>query len=280
MIILSTGSLYSYGLSRAFELAAQAGFPAVEVLIDQRWDTRQPDYLNRLQRETGVSIASLHSPFVAAIPGWEHDQLARLKRTVALAREVGALHVVAHLPYRFAFIWLNASWRSDSRLGLPLPAPWRDSAYTRYVQTGLPSLEAESGITVVMENLPCRRLGPLRYNGYQLNTLDRWGELPHLNLDTTHLATWGFDLMSTYEAHRARIRHIHLSNFNGEEHRLPWDGRLDLGAFVTRLAGDCFDGQLCVELAPEPLDVATEQAALENLRRCYDFCASRLATPR
>lgn len=280
LIILSTGSLHSYGLSRAFELASQAGFPAVEVLIDQRWDTRQPEYLNRLQEQTGVGIASLHSPFVAGVPGWENDQLCRLKRTVKLAREVGARHVVAHLPYRFAFVWLNASWRSDSRLGLPIPAPGRDAAYTRFLQTELPALEAESGVTIVVENLPCRRLGPFRYNGYRLNTLDRWGQLPHLNLDTTHLATWGYDLLPTYERHKERIRHIHLSNYNGKEHRLLWDGCLALGEFLDRLALDQFDGLLCVELDPEPLAAATEKGALDNLRLCYEFCASRLPGSR
>ena len=43
-IALSTGSLYTYGIARVFELAAEAGFDAIEVLADQRWDSRQPDY--------------------------------------------------------------------------------------------------------------------------------------------------------------------------------------------------------------------------------------------
>ena len=40
--LFSTGSLYRYGTARCFEFAARAGFDGVEVMVDDRWDTRQP----------------------------------------------------------------------------------------------------------------------------------------------------------------------------------------------------------------------------------------------
>ena len=43
---LSTGSLYTYGLDRVFALAAEVGFDGIEVLIDPRFDTRQPVSVN------------------------------------------------------------------------------------------------------------------------------------------------------------------------------------------------------------------------------------------
>ena len=53
MIALSTGSLYSYGTARVFELAARVGYDGVEVIVDHRWDTRQPAYLRRLVADHG-----------------------------------------------------------------------------------------------------------------------------------------------------------------------------------------------------------------------------------
>ena len=85
MILLSTGSLYNYGLARVFAMAAEAGFDGVEVLVDGRWDSRDPSYLKRLSQEHGLPIAVLHSPFVPGIQGWPAGQLRRLERTVALA---------------------------------------------------------------------------------------------------------------------------------------------------------------------------------------------------
>lgn len=272
MIALSTGSLYSYGLNRAFDLAARSGYEGVEVLVDQRWDTRQPDYLASLQRLHGIPIVSLHAPFVAGVQGWEHDQLNRLKRTVDLAARLGVPHVVAHLPFRFAYVWINASALLDKSIALPLPLPNWDADYREYLTHELERCQETTGVTVVVENLPCRRLGPVTYNGYQMNTLDQWGLLPTLNLDTTHLGTWGHDIVATYEQVKSRVRHVHLSNYNGKEHRLLWDGVLPLEAFLHRLRDNGFAGILCVELDPEPLEAADEDKALQNLTRCREFC--------
>jgi sugar phosphate isomerase/epimerase len=272
LIALSTGSLFSYGLNRTFDLASRAGFDGVEVLVDQRWDTRQPDYLSSLQRQYGIPIVSLHSPFVAGVQGWEHDQLRRLKRTVDLAARVGAAHVVAHLPYRFAYVWINSTSLLDKAISFPLPSPNRDADYREYLIHDLERLQAETGVTVVVENLPCRRLGWITYNGYQMNTIDQWGSFSSLNLDTTHLGTWGHDILATYDHLGSRVKHVHLSNYNGKEHRLLWDGELPLDSFLHRLRESQFSGILCVELDPESLDAADESKALKNLVRCREFC--------
>ena len=87
-IALSTGSLYSYGLARVLNLAAEAGFDAVEIMVDERWDTRQPDYLRRLCQESGLPIAAVHNPFLPNVPGWPADPLGRLRLSVQVAREV------------------------------------------------------------------------------------------------------------------------------------------------------------------------------------------------
>jgi len=101
MIALSSGSLYNYGTARVFELAAQAGYDGMEVLVDQRWDTRHPAYLRRLSDDYGLPILAVHNPFVFGVAGWPDDQLGRLQRTVALAQELGVPTVVTHLPFRF-----------------------------------------------------------------------------------------------------------------------------------------------------------------------------------
>lgn len=95
-LALSTGSLYTYGIARAFKLAATAGFDAVEVMIDHRWDSRHPAYLQRLSQATGLPVAAVHSPFVPHVPGWPHDPQGRLREACALARELGTRVVVTH----------------------------------------------------------------------------------------------------------------------------------------------------------------------------------------
>jgi sugar phosphate isomerase/epimerase len=272
LIVLSTGSLHSYGLNRVFDLAAQAGFQGIEVIVDQRWDTRQSHYLKTLQGAYGLPIVSLHSPFVPGIQGWEPPgQLNHLQRTIALAQELGARHVVTHLPFRFADTWFNIPWLREKPVLLPLPIPRHDDGYRRFLLNGLEAYAA-AGITVVVENLPCRKLLGFAYNGYQMNNIAEWGRLPHLNFDTTHLGTWGYDILAVYEQVKARVEHVHLSNFNGKEHRPPWDGHLPLDELLRRLKRDAFAGILCVELDPAPLQAEDEEKVKANLRRCYEFC--------
>src|SRR4030067_1514095 len=106
VIAFSTGSLYSYALARVFELAKEAGFEGIEVLVDRRWDTRQASYLNRLKEKHGLPIVSIHTPVVPAVPGWPASSADRCRRTVALAEEVAARLVVIHAPPRFSDIWI------------------------------------------------------------------------------------------------------------------------------------------------------------------------------
>ena len=44
-VIFSTGSLYPFGLERVYAWATEAGFDGVEIMMDERWDTHQEEYL-------------------------------------------------------------------------------------------------------------------------------------------------------------------------------------------------------------------------------------------
>jgi len=275
LIALSTGSLYSYGLNRVFEVAREIGFDGIEVLIDQRPDTFQPQYLNRLQRQVGLSIVALHSPFFPAV-SWAKGNLACVRRTVALALEVGAKVVVAHLPGRTSGVLLQFLWRRGHRAFLPVP--WGgDREWLAFVQDGLAELEAVSGVTIAVENMPARRIGPLRVNGYWLNTPEEMRVIQHITLDTTHLGTWGYDVLAAYEHLKDRVAHVHLSNFNGKEHRLLDDGHLPLAQLLERLGTDGYEGIISFETNPANLDAEEEDQVRANLSRSLDFCRQYLA---
>jgi len=271
MIALSTGSLYSYGITRVFELAAEAGYDGIEVLVDHRWDTRQPAYLRRLAADYGLPIVAVHSPFVVEVPDWPADQLGRLRRTVALAQEIGVSTVVTHLPFRvYAVVGHWHAYR-PRRFFLPVPLPRREPYY-HFLRNGLAELEAETGITIGVENMPVRRFLGLRINGYWFNSPAQLEHFPHLTLDTTHLGTWGLDPPVVYEQLRERVVHVHLSNYDGREHRSPPDGRLPLAEFLRHLARDGYPGAIVVECHPDALDAGDGVGCLAALRRALAFC--------
>lgn len=271
MIALSTGSLYTYGMARVFEMAAEVGYDGIEVLVDARWDSRQPGYLRRLVADYGLPIVAIHSPFVLDVPDWPADQLGRLQCTVALAQEIGVSTVVTHLPFRLHAI--VGQWHAyrPRRLFLPVPLPRREP-YVGFLRHGVAKLEAEAGVTIGVENMPLRRFLGLPLNFYWFNSPAKLKAFPHLTLDTTHLGTWGLDPLAVYERLRERVVHVHLSNYDDREHRSPPDGRLPLAELLHRLARDGYQGVVTVETGPDALDAADEARCLAALRRALAFC--------
>lgn len=275
LIALSTGSLHTYGVNRVFEVAREIGFDGIEILIDQRPDTFQPRYLNRLQQELGLRIVALHSPFFPAA-SWEGANLACVRRSVTLAQEVGAGVVVAHLPRRTSDVLVRFLWQRDHRIILPVP--WGgDREWLAFVRDGLSDLEALTGVTIAVENMPARPIGPFRWNGYWLNTPQEMEAIDHITLDTTHVGTWGYHLLAVYEQLKDRVAHVHLSNFNGKEHRLLDDGCLPLAKLVERLAADGYEGIVTLETGPEPLRAEDEDQMRASLSRSLEFCREHMA---
>ncbi|HNS52236.1 MAG TPA: sugar phosphate isomerase/epimerase [Anaerolineae bacterium] len=272
-IAFSTGSLYTYGIGRVFDLAARAGFDGVEVLMDHRWDGRHPAYLRRLSRDTGLPILAVHNPFVPHVPGWPADPLSRLRASAAVARAVDAPLVVAHLPLRIMALKVELFGVHRNPPLLPLPFPMRDGEYRRLLLEGLPAFEAEEGVRVGVENMPAKRFLGCRLDVHALNDLETLASLPHLTLDTTHLATWGLDVVEVYRRWRERVIHVHLSNFSGgREHLLPSQGQVPVAGFLRLLSEDGYSGCVSVELHPEALEAEDEGKVLEHLRRELAFC--------
>jgi sugar phosphate isomerase/epimerase len=270
-VALSTGSLHTYGIARSFELGAEAGFDAMEVLVDHRWDCRQPAYLRRLCQETGLPIIAVHSPFVPYVPSWPHDPVGRLQESAALAGQVGAGVVVAHLPLRIRAAKIELYDSPSNPRSWPLFLPAR-RGYRDFLLNGLARFEATEGVRIGVENMPAHHVLGRRVSFYALNHLEALAAFPHLTLDTTHLGTWGLDPVAVYERLRGRVIHVHLSNFNGQQHRLPEDGHLPLGTFLQRLAQDGYKGAVSVEIGPEVLQAEDEAKVREHLKRAVGYC--------
>ena len=255
---LSSGSLYTYGMERFFALAAGAGFDGVEVLVDMRFDTRQPAYLRRLMERYGLPIASVHAPFrPARLDAWPHDFPDSIVAAAELATAVGAGIVVAHLPLR------------------------PNRAYGRWLQVELSAWQYEHPRPVVaVENMPTKwfRWWPFfPLDPWRLNRMEQWTRFPHLMLDTTHLATKGLDPLAVYERLQGQVAHIHLSNARRigkrvSEHRRLEDGDLALAPFLRRLAETDYAGLVVVELDPHNLDAEDEDKVRAHLRRQIAFC--------
>ncbi len=255
---LSTGSVYTYGLERVYALAAEVGFDGVELLIDMRFDTRQPAYVRQLRDRFALPVLAVHAPFSPwRLDGWPPSFPESIAEAARIARALDAGIVIAHLP----------------RV--------REREYEQWLRQGLgPWQQAHPETVVAVENMPAKwfRWWPWgRLNPWRMNRLEEWSRFPYLNLDTTHLATRGLPLLQTYERLQRQVVHIHMSNaiHRGRrvlEHRRLDDGFLALDLFLRRLAQDNYPGVVTVELMPQVLDAQDEEKLRLKLREQVEFC--------
>ncbi len=275
-LIFSTGSLYVLDLAQCFALAAEAGCDGVEVMCDDRWSTRDLHYLQQLSNQYGMPIPVVHTPFSRAIPGWKHPQreLARIHQTLALAEQLQAETIVVHLPSTFGWAQLNLPpWN--------FRIPWfnQDGDVRNWISQELAAQQTHTAVKIAIENMPGRRVGQRVINRHYWNTVAEWSHIhTWLTLDTTHWATFGIDPLIAYQAAGSRVAHIHLSNFDGREHRLPQQGQLDLAAFLQQLTSTNYAGTLCLELHPDALKFQDFTTCQELLRESVAWCRMQLAS--
>ena len=269
-VLLSSGSLRNYGLDRIFEVARSVGFDGIEVIVDGCADAGNSPYLRKLTDRYDLPVEAIHAPFnFIDPPGWEKDEVSRLKRSVRLAEETGASTVILHTPF------------------------FTERSYRRWLEEELDAYQETTGVVLVVENMPhYRKLGGrlgVWLNGPSLQEGRRkkaWRFLPdflnpacfplsdpaellrfpNLILDTTHLATGGLDPLAVYDELGGRVVHIHLSNFDGREHLELRKGVLDIPRFIAHVCSQGFSGKFCLEIMPEYFPSEDEEFTVGMLR--------------
>lgn len=268
--LFSTGSLYSYGIERCFAFASAAGFDGVEIMVDQRWGTRQAAYLRGLHDRFGLPVGAIHSPFWLGLSGWPADQPGRIQASVQLAEAVGAGVVVHHLPARVGHLMMFAGGR---RIRLPVPLWGRETRYRRWLEEAYAAAQAKTEVRLCIENMPAYRRAGRRWNLYYWNDPEAIRRFPNLTMDTTHLGTWGLQPVEVYSHLDGHVGHVHLSNFDGREHRLPESGELRLDMLLQRLAADGYEGAVSLELHPEALGAGdADEAVIERMATSLAHC--------
>ena len=230
-----------------------------------------PTTLILYEEQHDLPILCLHAPFpLIAVDGWPWDEIARTQRTVALAETLDVPMVVTHLPLRIHIAVIQTTLRKR-RLLLPMPLRWGKS-YARWLKNDLPALEEASPVTIAVENLPSYPLRGRRLDVHLMNSIEEWRQFPHLTLDTTHLGTWGLNILAVYEQVAERVAHVHLSNYRDKkEHRRLDDGDLPLGEFLKRLK-DRFTGTVTIELNPTSLEAKNEHKVRAHMKATVEFC--------
>lgn len=276
-VLLSTGSLWVMDTAYTFEAAAEAGYDGVEVMCDDRYTTREHRYLQKLSADFALPIPVLHTPFSNRLLGWGNTrtELGKVRHTLTLAEKLNAESIVVHLPAKVgrASISIGSFYRRFVWF-----SPTQD--FQRWLASGgLTQLQRETPVQIALENMPAKQVLGRQVDASWWNSISEWSRIhDHLTLDTTHWGTFGINPIEPLRAAGERVKHIHLSNYEGgREHRLPQTGELDLAAFLRELAHMQFRGTVSVEVTPEALAFDTPKAMRRKLRDTLDFCRTHLS---
>lgn len=256
-IILNSGSLHNYGLNRLFELASKAGYDGIELVIDNNWDNRQPEYVKKLENQFKIKVLSVHSA-MEFVTCWGPDPKIRHLESIQIAKKIGAKHIVIH-PH---------DYNDESFYG------WIKKNYQELIDLAKP-------IKVSFENHTTRR------SAYQSDK-KFFGCFPSYTLDTSHIATAKLDLSEVLDQVGNKLAHIHLSDSDfakrpelpdliADRHMIPGTGKLPLKEFLKKLKTTGYSGYIVTELLPESLGAGKSDAyILKNLRKALDFVRSNL----
>ena len=254
-VIFSTGSLYPFGLDRVYGWATEAGYDGIEIMMDDRWDTHQEDYLNHLKERHGIPILALHPPLRRG--AWNLDPGKTLIRVSGLARRVGVPVVVVHPPPPGRAL---QRWRGET-------------------------LQAarKQGVSVAVENMPrdeSRGIFSIRKE-WRCYLPEHLLGLGDVTLDTSHVGASKVDLMRAHSLLAGQICHVHLSDSDltgGDQHRLPGKGRLPLRPFLAALARNDYPGVVSLELKPWPLGAPDPETILKRMRGALEFVRGALGS--
>jgi len=234
--------------------ATEAGFDGVEIMMDERWDTHQEDYLRSLAGRHGIPIIAFHTPLYRG--AWGLGPEVTLVRVARLAGRMEVPVVVTHPPPP----------------GRPLER-WKRGALRE---------AREQGVMVAVENMVRNRAGGMfsvrRRSCYLPEHLADVGEV---TFDTSHAGASKVDLLRAHSVLATQLRHVHLSDSNLEagrdEHRLPGKGRLPLKPLLAALATSGYAGAVSLELKPWPLGAPDPETILGRMRATLEFTREGLA---
>lgn len=214
-LLASTGPMFGRPLDWTLGVIAEAGFDGAELMVTQDPVTQQASLAATMSSVEGVPLPVVHGPFLLLtrrVLGT--DPIAKARRSIGLASELGADLMIVHPPYRWqgAFHrWLVAdaareAAAASTRVGVenlfPVAIARRDVRFHRYTHP--------------------EDLVPFR----------------HVVLDTSHLGVAGVDPVEALDALGDRVVHLHVSDHRGgsaDSHAPLGAGRLPLARLLGGL---------------------------------------------
>jgi sugar phosphate isomerase/epimerase len=228
-VALSTASVYPEPAAAAFEIAEELGYDGVELMVWSDPVSQDLAALGRLADRHGVPVLAVHAPCLAVTQRvWGADPIARIRRSVAAASQLGAETVVLHPPFRWQRRYAAEFAAEVARAG------------------------EHAGVALAVENMFPVTRGRVRTVPYSPGFDPTAVGHAHYTLDLSHTAAAGSDALAMMERMGAGLTHVHLADGGGgprDEHLVPGRGEQPCAEVCERLADGGFAGVVVLEVS-------------------------------
>ncbi|MDF2987102.1 MAG: sugar phosphate isomerase/epimerase [Eubacterium sp.] len=258
-ISIATATFYHIPFVEALNLIKRAGFETIELDTywtgGENWEVTQhlknirPREVLKMVRESGLKINSLHD--MGGVIFKDTDSVINSDTYEYLEfGEKDIPCIVFHAPHKKTE---DKSW-------------W--SGYSKKAAEDLTSLKKK--YIICIENIQ-------KFPGYQTSLVDPAEMLEfvkenglYINIDTTHYAQLGIDIVSTARACRDYVKGVHFSDYKaGRRHLFPGEGELDLKGFLHELR---FDSIHAMTLECDiPYEEGNPQVSVESMKRAREY---------
>jgi sugar phosphate isomerase/epimerase len=255
-VALSTSSVYPDSTPEAFEAAARLGYDGVEVMVYTDPVSQNVDVLRRLSDYHQIPVLAVHAPSLLLTQRvWGREPWEKLRRSQAVAEQLGARVVVLHPPFR---------WQRE---------------YARDFEIGLARMSEETDVVFAVENMY-----PLRARATEVVPYARhWDpvgqDYPHVTLDLSHTAASGSNAMQMAADLGSRLTHVHMADGTGagitpDEHLVPGRGGQPCAQLLTWLSATGYPGGVVLEVNTRR--ALSKQDRLDDLAESLAFTRRHL----
>ena len=261
-ISIATATFYNTPFTEALELIRLAGFESIELDTywtgGDNWEVTQhlknirPREVLKIVKESGLRINSLHD--MGGVIFKDTDTLIGAGTYEYLEYGEQDIPCLAfHAPHKKTG---DKSW-------------W--SGYAKKAAGDLKALKDK--YLVCIENIQ-------NFPGYQTSLIDPDEMLAfvrenglYINMDTTHYAQCGIDIVSTARAAADYVRGVHFSDYkDGKRHLFPGEGVLDLKGFIKSLKLDKLHA-MTLE-CNIPYEKGRPEVSVEGMKRAGSYVQS------
>ena len=239
MLLISSESFPNYGLENFFLFAKKAGYDGVEIVVNENFDSQNPEYLKQLQQRVGLPILAFG--ITRKMEG---------KYTEAFQ------NVVRNFP--------------GATLNLSPPATL-SFQYKEWMTKIAPRLAKKYDLALCRKNMPAENLFGMLPSRTE-NSLYALRQAGDVCLDLSALWKNNEEIIRTIAFLGDSLQHIYLSNVHQNvPYCPPQNGILPVESFLTKLAQMHYRKNFTMKIAPGQLAPGKEDETIRILVESREF---------